>query len=433
MLPCGQDIRNMSFTKEQQSAAAARRRFQSSGHSPRAPYTLKTVSSTSIVPPQREDRRSWSSSSRPSAKPISREPSTDKVREVHWQNMEIPSELDLLHGGTPEEIHNIVQESLDEHRAMRASRQSQPQAIVVRTTITQSRSREEVGKLTALTQSSASATSRESISGDWSSARSLGLESTSSLNSSEGDSGLLKPPSLYDNSRFLVSQEDVLAEAGVKTMQRRIRDKPLKERGVFKLFAGWKGKEADRRGWDDDRSHSCQCTSCSDELPTNAAISLACRHKYCSPCFSQLILTSIRSESTFPPKCCLQEIPRNTMRSHLASEDVAQFDEKTLEYAFAVGNRYYCASPKCGKWIDVRTAHAYEGALRCPRCGSSVCTVCRGQGQSKDQGCPSDFGLSATLQQAKRAGWQRCYNCRAVVEPNKGRRHITCRCRAQFW
>jgi hypothetical protein len=46
--------------------------------------------------------------------------------------------------------------------------------------------------------------------------------------------------------------------------------------------------------------------------------------------------------------------------------------------------------------------------------------------------CPQDFGLEATLEEAERQGWRRCYQCRALVELTVGCRHITCKCSAQF-
>ncbi|KAI9699497.1 MAG: hypothetical protein M1820_007128 [Bogoriella megaspora] len=40
--------------------------------------------------------------------------------------------------------------------------------------------------------------------------------------------------------------------------------------------------------------------------------------------------------------------------------------------------------------------------------------------------------LSCGHQVAKEAGWQRCYNCRAMVELREGCNHMTCRCTAEF-
>lgn len=180
-------------------------------------------------------------------------------------------------------------------------------------------------------------------------------------------------------------------------------------------------------------STSYECTSCFDEVPDKKAVDMPCNHKYCSPCFSQLVLTATSNEATFPPKCCLQEIPQKTMREHLPPKALAQFDEKALEYAVAVGNRYYCVSSRCAKWIDTRIARRMNGILECPHCAVKLCTTCRGPQHLSTEDCPQDYGLGPTLDRAERAGWRRCYRCRALVELTSGCRHITCKCLAEFW
>lgn len=46
--------------------------------------------------------------------------------------------------------------------------------------------------------------------------------------------------------------------------------------------------------------------------------------------------------------------------------------------------------------------------------------------------CPKDTDTAAVLNAANRAGWTRCYRCRAVIELTVGCYHMTCRCRAEF-
>ncbi|RFU35298.1 hypothetical protein B7463_g1043, partial [Scytalidium lignicola] len=46
--------------------------------------------------------------------------------------------------------------------------------------------------------------------------------------------------------------------------------------------------------------------------------------------------------------------------------------------------------------------------------------------------CPKDEETNKLLETAKEAGWQRCYNCRAMVELKEGCNHMTCRCTAEF-
>ena len=237
MLPRGQDIRDVSFTKEQQAAAATKRRVQPS-HRPHTPdhklarqlFTLKTVSPASTLSQRGDDSRPELSDAQARSRAHSRKSSTDQSREACWQDTEIPSELEVVRADIPEEIRNIIQESIDEHRAMRASRIAQPQAIVVRTTITQSRSSEKDGRRSPLTASSASAWSGRagsSVSGDMSSVRSIGIESTTSLDSSEGGNDLWKPPITYSDGSSRGFEESLGTEARSRVILPTYSDKSL--------------------------------------------------------------------------------------------------------------------------------------------------------------------------------------------------------------
>ena len=439
MLPHGQDIRSMSFTKDQRDAQAAKRLARRQDCSspttfkPSRPlFTLQAVQSSSALPQQLDESGPGLSNADDGQPDARANPSgSESENGEDWQDYEIPSELEWVDVDAPDELRNIIQESIDEHRALRASRHSTTKAIVVRTTITQSRTSGADGTRTIGSQSSASASIRRAnSSGEMSSGGSTGIGSTTSLGSGGSDPSLLKPPTIYSQMAYTGSDDDLSVPSGFRDTSRK---RPFRERGFFKYLASRKGKEKALGYTDDNNSFTSECTSCFDDIPNKKAVLLSCRHRYCSGCFSQLVGTAVRTESTFPPKCCLQEIPRKTMLAHLPSKDIAHFDEKALEYAVTVGNRYYCASPECAKWIDVRRARGFDGSLECPHCKFTVCTMCRGAAHATDEDCPNDFGLDATLQQAERAGWQRCYNCRAVVELNTGCRHITCKCRAEFW
>lgn len=71
-----------------------------------------------------------------------------------------------------------------------------------------------------------------------------------------------------------------------------------------------------------------ECTSCFDDIATQKLIRLTCTHYYCKPCLASLVLTSIQNESkydrrpvvttanksgSYPPKCCLTDIPTATV------------------------------------------------------------------------------------------------------------------------
>ena len=369
----------------------------------------------------------------------------DVMGETSWEDYEIPQELEFVRGDTPKEIRNIIQESLDEHRAMRASR-LQSQAIVVRTTIESSRTprtrdRPEVPECSSII-SARSTPDSEYVTNRSASSLSISRDSATSLESEVEDSGLLRPPKLLSRSQATSSRESLRTKANsnispsMAALEKRLQesqDRTNKSHKLFKLLPARKRKSEIPLEPQMPEPAAYECTSCFDEVPNKKAVDMPCHHKYCSPCFSQLVLTAICNEATFPPKCCLQEIPKKTMREHLPPKALAQFDEKALEFAVSIGNRYYCVSPKCAKWIDTRIARRTNGILECPHCAVKLCTICRGPQHSSNEDCPQDYGIGPTLDQAERAGWRRCYRCRALVELTSGCRHITCKCRAEFW
>lgn len=327
MLPLGQDIRNMCFSKEQQNAVAARRKIQKlhkppppDSKPPTEPSTLRSVKSTDTLPQRNAVSRLGSASNRSSPRINSRKSSSQQSREFYWHEMEIPSELEAVRNDTPEEIRNIIQESMDEQRAARASRMAQPQAIVVRTTITQS-SRERDGMQIPRTEISATASvssrraesAESSLSGDMSSSWSLGLESTTSLGSSEGEITLLKACTIHHDDTIQGSREN-LGPTYTSSLTCRRCEKPLQGHDVLNLLRGRKSEEIDH----EEKGKAYQ---------------------------------------------------------RIDEWDLMLPHEKKIENKDSGGHRYYCASPSCVKWIDVSSALAYDGALRCPHCGTSICSI----------------------------------------------------------
>ena len=353
-----------------------------------------------------------------------------------WQENEIPEELGYIDMEEPEEIRNVVQESLDEHRALRASKMH-TQAIVVRTTITMSTAGSRASTCNPLVESSVMSPNQSLdliSSRERSDAENQALKSSSSISSSIGDQDLQNlraSPELLPTS----SQESLGSSTGSNEL--RLHGKRGRRReGLFKILPGRINRNYTKTNSIDGLpavTITSECTSCFDDIPNQDAIQLLCRHHYCSPCFSQLVATAILSEDTFPPKCCLQDIPRRILQLHVSSSELAAFDDKALEYAVPTGSRYYCGSQDCARWIDTRKAQRSSGGLQCPHCRFKMCTSCRGAQHGRNQDCPQDFSLNAALEQAERAGWRRCYSCRTMVELNRGCRHITCKCRAEFW
>ena len=361
-------------------------------------------------------------------------------KEVAWQEHDIPEELGLVKDEVPTEIRNVVQESLDEHQAIRASLlQSQPFLEMAQG---EDLRLSGVNSDPTIAESSAMASARPGQ---------VTVFSTQNLNASiEPGSTIQAAPAFNCGPEPHVTTDDQLLptnahqdvlptfslQSHITDMEQRFinsKSQTRRTRRIFRILHGGKSRGDVTPESPKVEPAMSECTSCFDDIPDTDAVALPCTHKYCLPCFSQLVTTAIEHEINFPPKCCLSEVPNKVIRDNLPPTTRALFDQKALEYAVPVSNRYYCISSTCGKWIDTRHAKRANGAITCPHCRTKLCTLCRGPQHAANQDCPQDFGLDQTLEQAERAGWRRCYNCRAIVELNTGCRHITCKCRAQFW
>lgn len=159
-----------------------------------------------------------------------------------------------------------------------------------------------------------------------------------------------------------------------------------------------------------------ECTSCFDEFPISDTKVLPCSHSYCKPCLRELVLTAMQNESSYPPKCCLSAIPTQTVLLVLDKKQREVYQNKAAEYSVPAQERWYCPSPKCLKWVPSKKMYRVMGSHRCPHCSIKICLVCRGTAHKRNEDCPHDFGLEATLALADDEGWSRCYKCRALVE-----------------
>ncbi|KAK5060992.1 hypothetical protein LTR84_007533 [Exophiala bonariae] len=206
----------------------------------------------------------------------------------------------------------------------------------------------------------------------------------------------------------------------------------------------------DRTQTSTKKAPQVECVSCFEEFPLSETPVLPCSHSYCRKCLKEVVLTALRNESSFPPKCCLTEIPLQTVLLSLDRKQRETYKDKAAEYAVPVEERWYCPNSKCLKWIPPRKASRFmSSAVRCGHCSTRICVTCRGLSHRRSQECPQDYGLEATLSLAEAEGWRRCFKCRAMVEvfttnPNplypglmflqrtEGCRHMACRCGSQF-
>jgi hypothetical protein len=157
---------------------------------------------------------------------------------------------------------------------------------------------------------------------------------------------------------------------------------------------------------------SVQCDSCREEFRVDQLYRSACSHTYCESCLEAFIRTAMADESKFPPRCCKQELELS-IPPQIAKEYSAKLDE----FGTPIGRRVYCQQRTCSKFIP---QHWIVGDIAlCYNCGKKTCAICKAAPHG-DADCPLDAPMLSLLALAYKNGYQRCYNCRRLVELNCG-------------
>ncbi|KAL9025453.1 MAG: hypothetical protein Q9196_005725 [Gyalolechia fulgens] len=261
----------------------------------------------------------------------------DDVHQIPWREYEIPAELGFLQPDMPEEIRNIIQESLDEQRAMQISKLLMFDGISRATGTTDHVQWAEEEPVVA--ESSAMAWNRRPQSSSCKH-RTVFVDpssrTTNSFRSCDVGQNLLEPQEVEEKHASRASVESQSSELKVASRRlQRGRERLSKTHGLFRKLR--RPQEVSPVDGSEQEIEAHECTSCFDDIPSNEAVMVPCRHRYCVPCFSQLIATALHNEDHFPPKCCLQEIPRMVLREYLDAQELAAFDIKALEYSVAIG------------------------------------------------------------------------------------------------
>ncbi len=162
----------------------------------------------------------------------------------------------------------------------------------------------------------------------------------------------------------------------------------------------------------------CQCIACDLMKPLLNIAQTPCGHNYCQECLRTLFELSTTDETLFPPRCCRQEIPLPSVRLYLSSALINRFEKKSIE--FKTSDRTYCSQPACSSFITSINIHGEQAT--CTACGTYTCTICKNTAHDGD--CPEDIATQQVLETAREQGWQRCYNCRRLVELDVGCNHM---------
>jgi hypothetical protein len=142
------------------------------------------------------------------------------------------------------------------------------------------------------------------------------------------------------------------------------------------------------------------------------------------------VRSATSDESLFPPRCCSRPIGYNLFNALIPLDVWKLFERASQEFSVIAKDRLYCPSPTCSKFLG--SVKVLPRTTACPTCHASVCTHCKKRAHPFQIFCKQEDETGALQGLLERNKWQRCPNCRAVVELNQGCYHITCRCRSQF-
>ena len=157
------------------------------------------------------------------------------------------------------------------------------------------------------------------------------------------------------------------------------------------------------------------CVSCG-EINLESYISLKLYdHCYCDDCANSWVTASLEPSSAFPPVCCGNNITLEVFRNHLPPDLADQFIRKEQSNSQQPA---HCSVPK----LAVDNIVGSKG--RCSACNRYTCAKCRKSWHDHTD-CAVGEERAQVIEIAKKEGWQSCYRCGNLVEPNFGCYHMT--------
>lgn len=179
-------------------------------------------------------------------------------------------------------------------------------------------------------------------------------------------------------------------------------------------------------------SLASNCSVCLDNIEGHV-ITAPCGHTYDASCMEALISAATKDEALFPPRCCRDPIPIESVQSYIDATVLATFKEKSIE--FSTPTRVYCSNPKCSRFLGPKNDGKSPSAPITCSCSTITCNSCRGNianGDVFSHSCSSDTLEQEVRALADKKKWATCPGCSNLVELSTGCNHMTCRCGTQF-
>lgn len=162
------------------------------------------------------------------------------------------------------------------------------------------------------------------------------------------------------------------------------------------------------------------CEACGDRFDADHCWQAPCGHWYCDDDLGQLFRASMTDRTLYPPRCCRQVMPFDDVRLFLDQDVAEEFSAKQEE--LDEKQPTYCYVPTCCS-AYLGQAHKDNTKATCPTCGAETCVLCKQEHHEGD--CTKDEAVEQTEELAREQGWQRCIDCRRLVELTIGCNHMT--------
>jgi len=205
------------------------------------------------------------------------------------------------------------------------------------------------------------------------------------------------------------------------------------------------------------------CYCCHHAISSPTSLRTACGHHYDLLCLQHLLTHSIHTLTL--PTCCKTPIPTRSFLHLLPYNSSIRKAWLEREVEMMVlpeeRERVYCPGTGCGAFVGGVERNQQRTVMECARCGEGVCSSCqreahapappaassistfsspstsrsssRSLDRNQSQCQPTiDRGERAFLETSRERGWQRCFQCRRVVDVEEGCNHVTCVCGAEF-
>ena len=162
-----------------------------------------------------------------------------------------------------------------------------------------------------------------------------------------------------------------------------------------------------------------ECAACGDEKSVEDGPQMRCKHQYCDGCLGYLYRSTLTNEAMYPPRCCNAAFQYDEVKPRLPKEFTTSFEAKKEE--LDTKDRIYCCDPTCSAFISVNNRDG--DVATCPKCDHETCVKCTLAAHNGE--CPEDESMQGVLEAAGEEGWQRCPDCKTMIDLTFGCNHMT--------